>query len=400
MKSSKERLFYLFSRYYDKTATEQEINELFLELQDVSDDELTALLWEIWEKSPIHDPLFKPEESAAMLNRILQEGRQKDRITTANKRKKYPVFIRFAAAAAAVILLIVSVVYFFNKPAPVLNQKIAKSEVLNDALPGGNKATLTLANGKTIILDDAQNGVLAKQANVNVKKTKDGQLIYHVIGHASSGQLPQQNTIFTPRGGQYQVVLPDGSKVWLNAASSLKFPTLFKSKIREVELTGEAYFEVAKNAAQPFKVKSGSAEVEVLGTHFNIMAYADEAEMKTTLLEGAVKVKSISGSDVLRPGEQAVLSRSGRIKKLAHVDVDEEVAWKNGLFQFNDTDIQSIMRQAARWYDLNISYEGAIPLRRFTGRISRNVRASEFLKVLEYTGIKFTIQGKSIIVRN
>lgn len=399
MKSSGERLSYLFSRYHDKTATEQEINEFFLELKNIPDDELTALLWEVWEKSPAPDPLFKPEESAAILNRILEEGRRNGhKIIAGSYRRKYAVIIRVATAAA--LVLVTSVVYFQNKPVHVPQQKITKSVVLNDALPGGNKATLTLANGKTIILDDAQNGILARQANVNVKKAKDGQLIYHVIGHPPSDQMPRLNTISTPRGGQYQVVLPDGSKVWLNAASSLKFPTLFKNKTREVELTGEAYFEVAKNAAMPFKVKSGSGEVEVLGTHFNVMAYADEAEMKTTLLEGAVKIKSGSGSEMLRPGEQAVLNESGLIKKIAHANVDEEVAWKNGLFQFDDTDIQTVMRQASRWYDLDISYEGTIPLQRFTGRISRNVRASGFLSMLEYMGLNFRIQGKSIVIRN
>jgi ferric-dicitrate binding protein FerR (iron transport regulator) len=206
------------------------------------------------------------------------------------------------------------------------------------------------------------------------------------------------NTITTPRGGQYQVVLPDGSKVWLNAASSIEFPTSFTGNTRNVSITGEAYFEVAKNAAKPFLVKTNRAVIEVLGTHFNVMAYDDEAEMKTTLLEGAVKVKSGSTSNYLRHGQQAVLNATGQTRVLDDVDVDDATAWKNGIFQFNDAGIEVIMRQASRWYDVNVSYEGQIPVKQFTGRISRKVKASELLNMLAYTGVKFRIEGKNIIV--
>lgn len=260
----------------------------------------------------------------------------------------------------------------------------------------GNKAVLMLANGETIVLDSAENGVLIKTGAIEVSKTSDGQLVYQV--KTQSDQNPENgglNTITTPPGGQYQVILPDNSKVWLNAASSLKFPTSFNGKSRNVELIGEAYFDVAEDKSRPFIVKSRLGEIEVLGTGFNVMAYADERVMKTTLVEGSVKIKGRE-TRVLKPGEQAVLNAYRM--KIANVDVQEAIAWKNNLFQFNETSIDVIMRQAARWYNVEVKYAGKIPNRSFTGKISRNVSLNEFLEMLKYTGVNFKIEGKQITV--
>lgn len=260
----------------------------------------------------------------------------------------------------------------------------------------GNKAVLMLANGETIVLDSAENGVLIKTGAIEVSKTSDGQLVYQV--KTQSDQNPENgglNTITTPPGGQYQVILPDNSKVWLNAASSLKFPTSFNGKSRNVELIGEAYFDVAEDKSRPFIVKSRLGEIEVLGTGFNVMAYADERVMKTTLVEGSVKIKGRE-TRVLKPGEQAVLNAYRM--KIANVDVQEAIAWKNNLFQFNETSIDVIMRQATRWYNVEVKYAGKIPNRSFTGKISRNVSLNEFLEMLKYTGVNFKIEGKQITV--
>jgi transmembrane sensor len=263
--------------------------------------------------------------------------------------------------------------------------------------PGGNKAVLTLANGSTIVLDSAHNGVLAKQGNSIINKTGDGKLVYRASATADN-EVPQINTVTTPRGGQYHIVLPDGSDVWLNAASSISYPTIFNGKTRRVEITGEAYFEVTKNAAMPFIVKSPRAEVDVLGTHFNIMAYADEDVMKTTLLEGAVKIIANGSSGILKPGQQAVLNNKDELS--INNDADDEIAWKNGLFQFRGADIRSIMRQAARWYNVDVVFEGKVPVKQYTGRISRNVKASALLNMLKYTGVNAIIEGNSIYIKN
>jgi len=399
MHSSNARLSYLFNSYYNKTATKQEIEELFQLLHTTSDDELAAVISEAWDSLQIEESLFKSDKSLEILKRILPTGAAVNNLeeeAIVNNGMKWSSI--FSKSLAAAILIFISVgTYFWLRPVPEPKAKMV-SNVFHDAPPGGNRATLTLANGKIIILDSVQNGIIVKMANFEVNKTKDGQVVYRVI--KNNTQKPGENTLSTPRGGQYQVVLPDGSKVWLNAASSIKFPSVFRGKIREVELKGEAYFEVAKNAAMPFKVKSAHAQIEVLGTHFNVRAYDDEKAMKTTLVEGAVKITSGNSTNVLKPGDQAVLNGDNGMKVINDVDAELETAWKNGLFQFKDAGIEEIMRQAALWYNLNISFEGEIPKRYFTGKISRNVKASEFLNMLNYTGVKFRIEGGNIIVMN
>jgi ferric-dicitrate binding protein FerR (iron transport regulator) len=310
-------------------------------------------------------------------------------------------WLRYAAAAVLLILIGSGIYLLFQGKTSTkeVAKDIPKKQIKKDLAPGGNKAILTLADGKQIVLDEAQNGNLAEHGNTKVIKL-DGQLAYNETGNATEVIY---NTITIPRGGQYQLVLADGSKIWLNAASSLRFPTSFPGKERRVELTGEGYFEIAKNAAQPFKVKISSAsgedggEVEVLGTHFNIMAYSDEAAIKTTLLEGSVKITHHNKIAMLTPGQQAKLQDQS-IKVVDDVDTEEVVAWKDGYFQFTTASLQQVMRQIARWYDVDISYEGKIPERKFGGKISRDNNASEVLKILELSKVRFRITDKKIIV--
>ena len=304
---------------------------------------------------------------------------------------------KYVAAAAVLLVVGVGLLYKLRSPKTMPQQ----AKLTHDVAPGGDKATLTLADGSTITLDNARNGVLAKQGNYEVDKTGNGQLVYHATETSGGSNTPQLNTVTTPRGGQYHVVLPDGSGVWLNAASSIKYPTAFTGNTRSVEITGEVYFEVTKNAAMPFIVKSARAEVQVLGTHFNIMAYNDEDAMKTTLLEGAVKITTTDGaSGILKPGQQAILNSKNELSISNDVDVDDEVAWTNGLFQFRDADIRSIMRQVSRWYNVDVIYQGNVPVKQYTGRISRNVKASALLNMLKYTGLNASIEGKNIYVKN
>lgn len=263
--------------------------------------------------------------------------------------------------------------------------------------PGRNQAVLTLADGSTVLLDQAHEGLVAKQGGSQVQKTADGRLRYA----AAEATVPALlfNTVATPRGGQYQLTLPDGSQVWLNAASSLRFPVAFTGAERRVELTGEAYFEVAKDARHPFKVVARGAEVTVLGTHFNVQAYDDEPALAATLLEGAVRLNLGGQQALLRPGQQAQPRPDGTIQ-VREVDVQHAVAWKNGYFVFNDEPIEAIMRQVARWYDVDVRCQGPLANKDFNGRISRYKDAADVLRVLELTGaVHFTTEGRRITVQ-
>jgi transmembrane sensor len=290
-------------------------------------------------------------------------------------------------------------VYKAKTAADTQTAALKKNEVKFDAEPGQNKATLTLANGSKLELNSAKIGVLAKAGHISVKKTKDGQLIYLITPskNADANTPIAFNTINTPIGGQYQVILPDGTKVWLNAASSLKYPTLFKGGQRTVELTGEAYFEVTKNAAMPFYVKVNNMQVKVLGTHFNIMAYSNEPAVKTTLLEGSVQLSSGAAINKLKPGQQGML-KNGQIT-VSDINAEHAIAWKNGYFEFNRSGIHEIMNQLARWYDIEIAYEGNMPDDEFVGKIERSAKLSQVLNILKLSKIHFVLENKKLIVK-
>jgi hypothetical protein len=298
-------------------------------------------------------------------------------------------------AVAASILLFISVgTYFFTRSGHNADHVAANN--YSNIKPGGNKATLTLGNGKTITLDDTTNGQIAQQAGVLISKNANGEIVYTA---AQSTDEVLENTIATPKGGQYKVILPDGTNVWLNAASSLTYPTAFKGTERLVTLNGEGYFEVTKNKEMPFRVRSAGQTVEVLGTHFDINAYADEAVVKTTLLEGSVKVSVQANSAMIVPGQQAQFAKGGAgIIRLQKVDTDKEVAWKNGVFSFADEDIRTVMRQVSRWYDIDVVYEGKIPDEKFFGEISRSSNLADVFKILELNNMKFDVDGKTVTV--
>lgn len=270
--------------------------------------------------------------------------------------------------------------------------------IADERRPG--QATLTLANGNQIILGDRKAGMIAKQGTTQVLKLDDGRLAYRSGGLSSAGEerTAPSNILSTPYGGKYQATLPDGTIVWLNAGSSLKFPTAFPGRERNVELKGEAYFEVAKDAAKPFTVFIRDMRVDVLGTHVDIMGYEDEAVLKTSLLTGSVKV--INGKDavMLKPGQQARLNASGQLSTADHADMGEVLAWKNDLFDFEGADIPSVMRQIARWYNVEVVYKDRID-QHFTGKIERTANITEVLKMLELTEkVHFTVEGRKITV--
>ncbi|WAC39000.1 FecR family protein [Pedobacter sp. SL55] len=304
-------------------------------------------------------------------------------------------YLKPIAVAASILLCVGLGFILFNREiAPTAT--LAKRK-LEEVLPGGNKATLTLADGSVIDLDKALNGEITKLNGIIIRKKEDGQLEY--IIQDNPGAASGTNTIATPRGGQYQVSLPDGTKVWLNAASSLTYPYPFAKNERSVELQGEAYFEVAKDRQRPFKVKASQQIIEVLGTHFNVNAYNDEPTQKTTLLEGAVKVAA-GGTEVkLKPGEQAKFSAvNTQLVVDKNIDPDQYVAWKNEVFAFNNEDLKSVMRQISRWYDIDVVYKGKITTEKYFGEIPRSANLSEVFKILELNHVHVQISGKTMTI--
>lgn len=337
----------------------------------------------------LHDRIAEPQDSDPGDLEIIHQ-----RIGIGIKRV-IPLWKRLAAAAVITGLLITGGwMLGRHKDAPI--PVVAKTVKTNDVPPGGNKAILTLADGSTVALDDVQNGNITQQGNMRVVK-QNGKLAYESTGAQSKQTL--YNSIATPRGGQYQVTLPDGTKVWLNAASSIRYPTTFTGAERRIELSGEAYLEVAKNAKQPFIVQVPRGEVHVLGTNFDIMAYKEEDVLKTTLLEGSVKFKSGNSSSILKPGQQSRLTTDGQLTVADDVNLDEVVAWKNGVFHFENASIERVMRQLSRWYDVEIEYQRPPGSGSFHADMPKNTNLSMALKALELTGkVHFRIEGKKVIV--
>lgn len=332
----------------------------------------------------------------------------KERISKSTRKDSPALYRRiwFRAAAVVFVLLLGAAYFYYLQPGPDKQVAVKTPAIQSpvEVVPGGNKALLTLADGSTIILDSASNGLLSTQGNIEVKKLDNGLLAYKVNGKLlREDDAAFYNTITTPRGGQYKVTLSDGTNVWLNAASSIRFPVLFTGNERVVEVTGETYFEVAKNISKPFKVKAANSEVEVLGTHFNINAYTDEASIKTTLLEGKVKV-TVPGQAASQParflqaGQQSGINKNGQINIINNADTEEAVAWIKGRFQFENTDLRTMLRQFARWYDVEVEYRGPVDLY-FTGQLTRNEEVKKVFKQLELTGeVHFRMEGRKVIV--
>ena len=390
---SNNRLKYLLEQYAGDASTPEETRELLEWIKDIKDDtQLKEKVKELWTDHSLSEALPQTDWNT-IYARIAN-------VAVIGERRIWP---RVWAAAVVVALVSAGGYFIFNKPVERSIVTIEKQRTEPDLLPGGDRAVLTLANGEQIILDSAGNGALTQQGNINVIKSGGGRLSYS----ESKNKLGEilYNIISTPRGGQYQVVLSDGSKVWLNAASSLRFPVSFAGDKRTVTLSGEGYFEVAHDAAKPFTVFINGVEVRVLGTHFNINAYTDEGTVKTTLLEGSVKVSKGGVDKMISPGEQAAIENNDNASspaiRVQRVDVDAVTAWKNGRFVFKGDSIQSVMRQLARWYDAEISYEKNVTSEEFVGVInrSRHDNIADILEMLGKTGtVSFAVNGRHITV--
>ncbi|HET6254043.1 MAG TPA: FecR family protein [Puia sp.] len=372
---------------------------------------------------------------------ILREGEISRRRRLRRRRMVRYRTVGLAAALALSFAFYLVTVLRRGPSAPAKPVAAASNRFRNDVKPGGNRAVLVLASGRSIVLDSAGAGMLAVQGGMKVIKLNNGQLQYRAAADATADSAPVYNTITTPRGGQYELILQDGTKVWLNSESSLRFPTAFVGKERSVELSGEAFFEVAPHAVNPFKIymlnqedSRNRKEIDVLGTSFNVMAYDEEKVVRTTLLEGAIRVGDESRQRVLKPGQQAEWSvgsgetawsgtavsgkvgsgaagpgiaggagvtGSNVIRVTDEADVDAAVAWKNGFFSFDRSDIRTIMRQLSRWYDLKVIYSNDARIGKpkvFWGGIQKNLPLSDVLRILEKSGVQFNIDGNNVIV--
>jgi len=396
----------LFNRYLNNQCSSAEVKLLLQHFNSENEALLRNLIQEEIAKEDATG--FQPELQA-QANEVWQQIKQKINeekgivkplVSPVNEKRSVSLWVRIAAAACIILALGMSTYFIWNDKNQ-LTSTTSKPDLVSiekDTLaPAIDKAILTLSDGRTINLDNSQSGLLATEGATKIHKASDGKVVYESTDITPTTEITY-NVLSTPRGGKYDLMLSDGTKVWLNAASSIRYPSVFSGSSREVEITGEAYFEVKHDDAKPFRVKAAGQLIEDIGTAFNVNAYDDEPELKTTLVEGIIKVTVKDKAAILKPGQQAVTNLNQPLHIKSNVDVDEAMAWHKGLFHFQDADIQTMMRQLARWYDVDISYEGPVPQRRFSGKIYRNISALKVADILSYKQIHFRIEGKRIIV--
>jgi len=369
-------------------------------LSDAEQQELDAWI----DADEWHRAYFERAVNPAYLDQLMADYHRaadmKDDLRAAIQRKmdqprkaKLVSWRTWTSVAAAVILLLGVGIYFWhNRPttSPVVETKPPPA-----VAPGRQGAILTLADGRQVTLDSLPNGIVAIQ-NGSQAAVVDGQLAYHPGTPVTSNIT--YNTITTPRGRQYQLVLSDGTKVWLNAASRIVFPTAFNDNERKVTIDGEAYFEVVRNVTRPFKVTAGGTDVEVLGTSFNINAYKDEQGTRTTLLDGSIRVSGAKANIVLKPGQQAITDQQLQVD--SNINIEQVIAWKNGLFYFNSTGIATVMQQLSRWYDIDVRYEGKVPDIRISGKMDKGLNLNEIMEFLTKMEVKCRLLGRTVVVSN
>ncbi len=390
------RLEVLFQKYYSRLATSQEIEELMLLIEkSATDEQLSGMLKDAWNNLEENEVYFSEEQSRRMLESILPETDSHVEIPETHPKTKWAVFRWKWYAAAALLLPLLTTVWWVTtrNGSPVENEKAAVQAAI---VAGTNKAKLTLEDGSVISLSNTVEQIV-QQGTQEIAKTDKGHLTY-LAGESQTKNL-SINTLTTPKGGQYQITLSDGTRVWLNAASSIRFPTHFPANERKVEIDGEVFFEVHKDHRRPFLVSFGNNEVKVLGTSFNIKHYGDEPVSQTTLVEGSVSLNSGGKKINMTPGQGARIDNKGGIQ-MEEVDVDQVTSWKDGYFNFQDSDIREVMRQISRWYDVEVIYESKISKKRFTGKLPRDENISELMAMLRYAGVNCRIDAGKIKISN
>lgn len=381
--NSKKDLLAIIQKYLEGKSSqkEKEFLELYYGFFEREDDLLNKLSEE--EMQSLQETM-----EANILRDINQSNKAQVKV-----RKISEAFYKILAAASVLLIIGFVAFLYFNSPDLKNDGGIARHQ--NNQPLSKDKAILTLADGTEVSLDDAQNGELAEESGAIIKKLVDGSITYFVKDKQDKNQSLFYNTIATPNGSLYKINLPDETQVWLNAESSLKYPTSFNGKTRTVELIGEAYFEVAKNKNQPFIVKAKGAEVRVLGTQFNLSAYDNDDVVKTTLTEGSVLIKKNGVQKALKPGQQSVVDNASNNIEVKDVDVEEAMAWKNGYFIFNNEDIKTVMKMISRWYEIEVVYQGNIQNEVFIGTVSRFDNIEKLLKTIELTGgVTFKVENK------
>lgn len=419
--NKEERFRYLFKRYIRGLADDTEKSELSGLEEGMDDQVLDGLLKESWTNFPPGPPVFSLDESLSILKKILDSGEKK---IPHNTPSRY-FLLKYAAAAVLLLTIGAGLFYLFLYEKPETDIVAdTSSSITGDILPGGNKAFLTLADGEKIVLDSVSAGIITIQGGIQVVKTGNGQIEY-IPGNQDSGDI-LYNTISTPVGGEYQLNLSDGTKVWLNAASSIRYPVEFKQKERKVFITGEVYFEVntliadvktlnSRKNAVPFivDINNGQGWIEVLGTHFNVSSYPDEECMKTTLLEGLIsftpgiiatpgteRVSKTAAPVRLVPGQEVLLFPDGAVDINSEVDTEKVVAWTKGYFQFSSSSLEEVMKQIARWYDVEVVFEGKVGSRSFGGKIQRDLNLAEVLNILRKNNVDFRLDGRTVYVQS
>jgi len=399
-----DRLKSLLAQYFNNSISSADCIELLKYIDAADPVELDSLV-DIELSSLENGPKFKGAQSQEVLNRIKADKRFSD--VPEDRGADKPTVIKFyqrrlVQLAAAVLIFLTAGLMLFNiRKARTVND-ITKNNTPSVIVPGGNKATLRVSGAKIIVLDNAANGLLATTSAGEIVKTQNGQIAYKAgaSGNATGTSAPVEwNTLTTPRGGEYQLVLPDGTKVWLDAGSSISYPVVFTGNARRVRLTGQGYFEVAKNKDKPFYVEVNRSEVKVLGTHFNISAYEEDPENTTTLLEGSVQISKNGEAALLKPGQQASIGAGSDHIVVSEANIDDVMAWKSGYFIFNDDDIRAIMRKVSRWYDVDVDYRGDFAGRHFGGTFYRSKGINELLNHLERIGkLHFKVAGRRVTV--
>ena len=391
-----ERIRYLFKRYLNNAISDSELDELFEYIKNTKDyktlEEYLRTIQQKMETQGSEEPI----DWDAMFDRILHRPQKPDEIPKMRLNRAH--LWRNIAAVVALFVIGIGAYLYFHQP-PVSQKLVQQEETKADIMPGGSKAVLTLGSGQHIILDSTNAGLLSMQGNTKVVQLKSGSVVYQkqqtrdntaaTASQHTNTKTQAYNTLTVPRGGKYQLILSDGTKVWLNAASSIRYPIAFTGNERKVSITGEVYFEVMHDEKHPFKVIANGEVIEDLGTHFNVNAYADEPAMKVTLLEGAVKVRD----KILKPGGQALI-QDGKVEISKDVNVSNVVAWKDGYFAFDNATLATVMRKLARWYDIEVVYKQGMENNKksFSGTIGRDLTLSQVLTGLRQMNTHFTIE--------